>query len=92
MADVVPNGRIARNALLLAAAAAGCGWLIYSWAVNKSALADGARGLGRNLKQQFDNAGEWAVERVQNLTAAQQPPRVRPRKIAVDEPMAGYGA
>ena len=71
--DAAPNGRNgrnghpARNTLLLAAVAAGCGWLLYS------------------------RAGEVA-EGVQNLIGRQQPRRVVPRKMAVDEPMAGYGA
>jgi hypothetical protein len=95
MEDTAPNGHFAWNAVLLAAVAAGCGWLVYSQFGNRTAIADGARDIGRSLKQGFGGAGslaEGVVERVQNLTGWQRSAPIRPSKVAVDEPMAGYGA
>jgi hypothetical protein len=74
MPDARPNGHLARNALLLAAVAAGCGWLLYSRRLNGDELAEGA------------------VGRARLRAGGRQPPHPRPRKISVEEPMAGYGA
>ena len=95
MAHSSPNNHIAWNAVLLAAVAAGCGWLLYSRAGDRAALAEGAQNLGRNLKQRFDGVGtlaEGVAARVRRVTPGSPPPTVKPRKITVDEPMAGYGA
>jgi hypothetical protein len=81
MPEARSNGHLARNALLLAAVAAGCGcgWLLYSQA--------------ETVRRRLNGGGlaEGAVERVRKL-AARQPPHPAPRKISVEEPMAGYGA
>jgi hypothetical protein len=73
MPDARPNGHLARNALLLAAVAAGCGWLLYSRRLDGGELA------------------EDAALRVRQLAGRRTPP-TRPRKVSVEEPMAGYGA
>ncbi len=94
MPETAANGHVARNAMLGVLAAAGLGWLLYSLFGRLVAIADGARDLGRTLRQRLDGAGGIAggiVERVQNLTRG-TPPQRMPKKVAVEEPMAGYGA
>ena len=59
MPDAPSNGHLAWNALLLAAVAAGCGWLLYS--------------RTDTLRRRF-NGGEGAVARVRE-PAGRQPSR-----------------
>ena len=71
MPDISLNGNL-RNALFIAAAAAGLGLFFYSRA--------------------YSYIGKGAVELIERATVETPPSRVIPRKMAVAEPMAGYGA
>ena len=94
MPDTALNGNFVRTGLLLAVAT-GFGWFLYSRTGASRVLANGARDLRRSLRQGLDDAGEIAeglASRVRSLTGQQPARRVHRRKIAVEEPMAGYGA
>ena len=90
MPDTALNGNFARAGLLLGVVAAGFGWFLCSRTDASTALGKAARDLARSLRQRFDRAGELAPLR--SLTGRPAARRVLPRKIAVEEPMAGYGA
>jgi hypothetical protein len=83
MPDTLLSGNVVKKALPLALVAVGLGWLLYTQRAASAPLAKRARDLGHSLRQQLDGA----------MPALRQTPRpVVRRKLAVEEPMAGYGA
>lgn len=79
--DTARNGNLAWNALLIAMAT-GIGGLIY-FGGGKGAFEFG-RSLWQRLGGDGNGVGNWSPQRGAG--------RRGPRKIAVEEPMAGYGA